>query len=108
MSQTEEMTQAKPKRKWRITRRGFLMGLGITGAGLAVGITVGRRPFWRFMASSLESGGPPGGGDTNPFAWFEITPANDIMMYSSKVEMGQGVHTALAQIGCSCLSIIAG
>ena len=102
---TNEET-APRRRRWRVTRRGFLIGLGTTCAGLAVGVVAGRRPFWRFLAGMLSSGeGAPSGGDSNPFAWFEITPDNEILFISSKVEMGQGVHTSLAQIGAEELAV---
>ncbi len=97
---------AEKKRRWRVTRRGFLIGLGAAGAGLAVGVALGRRPFYRFMAGMLAGGeGGPVSYSDDPFAWFEITPDNEVRLYVGKVEMGQGIHTALAQIGAEELGV---
>ena len=99
-------SSSTPTRKWRVTRRGFLIGLGATGVGLALGVTLGKAPLRLFIAEQLDAaGGPPGGPAGGPFAWFEITPDNEITLFVSKVEMGQGVHTALAQIAAEELEI---
>lgn len=95
----------KPKRKWRLTRRGFLIGLGAVGGGLAVGITLGRAPFYRFMASQLDGAAAPGSLPNEPTAWFEILPDNTVTVYVSKVEMGQGIHTSIAQIAAEELEV---
>ena len=102
MSDTATTTTQKG---WRITRRGFLIGLGATGVGLAVGVAVGRRPFYRFMAGMLDNASPPASFPTEPTVWFEITPDNKIKLFVSKAEMGQGIHTALGQIGAEELGI---
>lgn len=96
----------KPKRRWRLSRRGFLIGAGLTGVGLALGVTFGT-PYARLkIVEMLDSGsGPPGSFPTDPFAWFEVLPDSRIRLYLSKVEMGQGVHTALAQIAVEELGI---
>ncbi|MEM8860300.1 MAG: molybdopterin cofactor-binding domain-containing protein, partial [Chloroflexota bacterium] len=94
------------KRRFRVTRRGFLIGLGATGAGLALGVTLGRKPFYRFMANMLSSGeGAPGGLNGDPLAWFEITPDNIVNVLIPKVEMGQGAHTAMGQIAAEELDV---
>lgn len=94
------------KRRFRVTRRGFLIGLGATGTGLALGVALGRKPFYRFMAGNLATGeGAPGGLDANPTAWFEITPDNTINVMIPKVEMGQGAHTAIGQIAAEELDV---
>lgn len=101
----QTITPPPARSRWRITRRGFLIGLGATGAGLAIGIAAGRAPFYRFMAGQLDNASAPGSMTTEPWAWFEITPDNKIIMYVGKVEMGQGIHTAIAQIGAEELGI---
>ncbi|MEZ4638268.1 MAG: molybdopterin cofactor-binding domain-containing protein [Caldilineaceae bacterium] len=53
----------------------------------------------------LDNASGPGGFDAEPWMWFEITPDNQIRLYVSKVEMGQGIHTALAQIGAEELGL---
>ncbi len=87
------MTTRKPARK-RLTRRGALIlgGLGLAGvAGLYVGFDVLRRN----ALDNLSAGGPPGLG---PNAWLQITPEGRVRLLMPKAEMGQGVHTATAQI----------
>ena len=93
-------------RKWRISRRGFLIGLGATGAALTVGIQVGKAPARLAIARFLsEGGGPPVSAPEDPTAWFEITADNRIIFYSPKAEMGQGIHTAHAQIAAEELEV---
>ncbi len=54
----------------------------------------------------LESGGgPPASFSQDPQVWFEITADNRVRLFLSKVEMGQGIHTALAQIGAEELGV---
>jgi len=94
------MTEARGERRTWLTRRGFLIGTGAAGAGLVAGVTLGRPGFHRFVAGRiaqvLEEGmeAPPDDFD----AWFEITPDDVVRFNVTKMEMGQGVHTALAQI----------
>ena len=96
---------AKAKRRWRISRRGFLIGVGVTGVGLALGVTFGRPALYLRMAEMSEAGAPGGGFPTEPSAWFEILEDSRIRLYISKVEMGQGVHTSIAQIAVEELGI---
>ncbi len=94
------------KRRFRVTRRGFLIGLGATAGSLAVGVALGRNRFYRFMAGMLSSGeGAPGGLGDEPLAWFEISPENQVTIIVPKVEMGQGIHTAIGQIAAEELDI---
>lgn len=109
---TPEMQNATPKtenakRRWRISRRGFLIGAGVTGVGLALGWTVGLPALHLRMAESFDSGEGAPGADwpADPWAWFEVLEDSRIRFYVSKVEMGQGVHTALAQIAAEELGI---
>ncbi|MCB8924884.1 MAG: xanthine dehydrogenase family protein molybdopterin-binding subunit [Ardenticatenaceae bacterium] len=101
--------KTQSQRKWRVTRRGFLIGAGATGAALAIGVAVGRRPFYRFiagMASGMSAENMAVGGlDNDPFTWIEILPDNEITIYISKVEMGQGVHTSIAQMAAEELGV---
>lgn len=97
------MTQEK--KKPRITRRGFLMLVGVTGGGLLLGTQVGV-PFARLkIAEVFDSGSAPGGLNAEATAWFQITTQNLVRIFIPKVEMGQGIHTALAQIAAEELEI---
>ena len=86
-------------RKWKFSRRKLLIGLGVTGGALAVGLPLSL-PFARLkIAGMLDSASAPAGTmPKDPFVWFEVTPQNRVRLYLPKAEMGQGVHTALAQI----------
>ena len=94
-----EETTEKPKRRWRMTRRGFLIGAGATGATLAVGAYFGKPRLHLFVADQLESSSDSFGGlPSDPDLWLEVLPDSRIRLYVSKVEMGQGVHTSIAQL----------
>ncbi|MCB0189106.1 MAG: molybdopterin-dependent oxidoreductase, partial [Caldilineaceae bacterium] len=100
------VSSSPKRRRWRVSRRGFLIGAGVTGVGLALGVTLGK-PFVHLkVAEMLDSGGAPGGGyDTSPWAWFEVLEDSRIRLFVPKVEMGQGVHTSLAQVAVEELGI---
>lgn len=93
------------KRRWRVSRRGFLIGMGVTGVGLALGWQFGVPEARRRIAGVLDEGGAPGGIKAPPTAWFDIAPDNRVTLFMPKVEMGQGVHTALAQIAAEELEL---
>lgn len=93
------------KRRWRVSRRGFLIGFGAAGVGLALAIRFGL-PYGRTrLAEFLQGSGPPNNIDAPPTAWFEILPDNRIQIYIPKIEMGQGVHTSLGQIAAEELEV---
>jgi isoquinoline 1-oxidoreductase beta subunit len=102
---SEQNPDQQPKK--RITRRQFLIVAGAGGVGLLVGARLVGLPYLRLQAAEfLEgSGGPPNALDPIPTAWFEIYPDNRVRLWLPKVEMGQGVHTALAQIAADELEV---
>ncbi len=88
-----------------LSRREFLIAVGVAGGGLLLGTKVGL-PFARLkVAEVFESGAAPGGLEGEATAWFQVTPENVVKMFIPKAEMGQGVHTALAQIAAEELEI---
>ena len=97
-SDVSEPTEAANKKR-RITRRQFLIVAGASGAAALVGLRVLGLPYARLQIADYldSSGGPPIGIKAAPTAWFEILPDNRVRLFLPKVEMGQGVHTALAQ-----------
>ena len=95
----------KPKRRWRVSRRGFLIGMGVTGVGLALGWRFGLPEARLRIAQALDNAAPPGGIRAEPTAWFEILPDNTVTLFLPKVEMGQGIHTSLAQIAAEELEV---
>ena len=95
---------SKPKKKG-LKRRKFLKYSGV-GIGLMVGGVYLTRHAWRRsiyeMAESLIT---PYQGDLSPNIWFQITPTNQIILHSTKVEMGQGTFTGLAQLAAEELEV---
>jgi len=82
------------------SRRKFLVkgGLGTIGI-LAIGTVVFRNPLRRVAFGVSDSFITPySGTGTEANLWFEITEKNRLLIHSSKVEMGQGVFTGIAQI----------
>ncbi len=102
-SQPEKTSRSR----WRLTRRGFLIGAGLAGTGLAVGVVLGLPRLRTMTFDLLESGAAEYGTAPNvePWAWFEVMPDSRIQLYVTKVEMGQGIHTALAQVAVEELGV---
>lgn len=69
-----------------ISRRTFLIGAGLVGGGLVLGVTLrgDKPPVPGTIAGSFQ-----------PNAWLQITADNRFVFQLHKVEMGQGVMTAL-------------
>lgn len=87
----------KPKkRRWRVSRRKFLIGTGATLGVLAIGgkLALDRGRMFLAEFEGGEFGTPP----SDPDLWLELSPDNTITLYSPKGEFGQGIHTTLAQI----------
>ncbi|MCB9419128.1 MAG: xanthine dehydrogenase family protein molybdopterin-binding subunit [Ardenticatenaceae bacterium] len=106
MKKVKDSSVQDGKRRWRISRRQFLIGAGVAGGTLALGVAFGL-PYGRLkLAEMIDSGG---GGffsmPDDPWAWFEVAGDGRIRLYVSKVEMGQGVHTALKQVAAEELGI---
>ena len=92
-------------RRWRISRRGFLIGLGAAAGTVALGVTFGLPPLRVRIAGMLENATIPSSAPKEPSAWFEILADSRIRLFLTKAEMGQGVHTALAQFAAEELGI---
>lgn len=104
--QTAALPAESAKRRWRVSRRGLLIGAGATGATLALGAYFGQPVLNLRMAEMLDDpnvamGAPP----ADPDIWLEVLPDSRIRLYVPKVEMGQGVHTAIAQAAAEELHI---
>lgn len=92
-------------KKKGIRRRRFLQYTG-AGLGLIIGGVYLTRHSWRRAIFEMgETAIVPYGGDTNPSIWFQITPENEVILHSSKVEMGQGSFTSLAQLAAEELEV---
>ncbi|NHF60699.1 molybdopterin-dependent oxidoreductase [Flavobacteriaceae bacterium TP-CH-4] len=95
------------KEKKKVSRRKFLIrgGLGTLGV-LAIGTYVFRNTIRRQIAGMVDTAEAPYLGNTDsPLIWFEITKDNKVILYSPKVEMGQGIFTGLAQVAADELAI---
>jgi isoquinoline 1-oxidoreductase beta subunit len=93
--------------KKKLSRRKFLVrgGLGTVGV-LAMGTYLFRNPIRRKIAGLVNTGDSPYLGNTKtPIIWFEITKNNQIVLYSPKVEMGQGTFTGIAQMAADELEV---
>ena len=94
------------ERTWYISRRGFLIGMAATGTALALGIPLGLPPLRRAAAGLTEGdAGGFGSGTLDPQVWFEVHADGGVLVYLPKAEMGQGIHTALAQIAAEELEV---
>ena len=77
-------------RSTRMTRRGFLRGTVVAGAGLTIGFQL---PPGRTARAAAQS--------TEPFmpnAWIRITPDNVVTIIVDKSDMGQGVLTSMPML----------
>ncbi len=104
---TPPNTTGQPR---RFSRRNFLRVLGIGTGTLAVGMVVGfptlRREFQLAVNQAFTSGGAPTGGMPEmPFVWIRIDPDNTAHLHLPKSEMGQGIHTTLAQLAAEDLEL---
>lgn len=99
-------TASAPDR--RVTRRKVIVGMAASGA-LLVGGFIGTKYVRRRIAGKLvEDDWSLRGSQTGaakPDLWFEVPPAGPIVLYSPNVEMGQGIHTALAQLAAEELEL---
>jgi isoquinoline 1-oxidoreductase subunit beta len=99
--------QPSTSKKKLITRRDFLITLGVGAAGVYLGVRLGTPVLRLKLASMMDdpSSSMPMSIEGTPDAWFEITPDNRVRLYLPKSEMGQGIHTALAQIAAEELDL---
>lgn len=100
------MSAPSKRGRWRITRRGLLISTGVVGVGLALGWRFGLPAAQLSIANMVDGlGGMPGSLKNTPDGWFELSNEGKLRMFISKVEMGQGVHTSIAQVAAEELGI---
>jgi isoquinoline 1-oxidoreductase beta subunit len=84
-----EDRNGEEKRRWRLSRRQFLIGAGLAGGGLALGVLFGVPAVRLRIAESMDEGGGDFFTQSNdPLAWFEVSPDNKVTLYVPKVELG--------------------
>jgi isoquinoline 1-oxidoreductase subunit beta len=94
-----------PASRWRLSRRGFLIGMAVSGTAFALGIPVGLPVARRKVAEIFAVDGVLPPLDLNPLLWFELLPDNRLRVFVPKTEMGQGTHTGLAQLAADELEM---
>lgn len=91
-------------------KRALMIAAGLV-AGMSIGVSYGLLPFLQRTVGKLALPGPfppfpripvP---STDPWDWFTITPDNRVQLYAPKIEVGQGVHTLLAQLAAEELGV---
>ena len=88
-----------------VNRRGFILKTGV-GLGVLLGISVvGCGPLRRTIAQQVDQGPPGYKNDSEAYIWFELQQDGTVILHSPKVEMGQGIFTALAQIAADELEM---
>lgn len=96
-SEGEEPANEK-KLKAKSTRRAFLISAGAGALSIGIGGKIGWEYLRKNVPALAESRSPSAKVPKEPFAWFTINADNTIVFHVPKIEMGQGIHTALAQI----------
>lgn len=93
-----------PEMRWKTTRRRFLIGTGTVGV-LGVGSYFGFRAVIPALVENVfaETGG--GTGPTGPLLWFGLDAKTGITLHIPKAEMGQGIHSTIAQLAAEELEI---
>lgn len=92
-------------KKKGVKRRKFLKYSGV-GLGLMIGgVYLSRHSWRRAIFEIAESAIAPYVGPLTPQIWFQVSPENEIILHSSKVEMGQGSFTSLAQLAAEELEV---
>ncbi|MCU0425466.1 MAG: molybdopterin-dependent oxidoreductase [Candidatus Kapabacteria bacterium] len=82
----------------RPSRRTFLLSAGAGLLTIGIGGVLGVDYLRQNISSFVENGSPPVSTPDDPFVWFTIGADNRIMFFVPKIEIGQGIHTSLAQI----------
>jgi isoquinoline 1-oxidoreductase subunit beta len=88
-------TIAKPKR-FKKTRRAFLIGAGLVGGALAIGTTLAWRRVANAQTFMLPADTAKGEASFN--AWLTIAPDSTITVAVPRQDMGQGIYTMLAML----------
>lgn len=87
--------------RWRRSRRNLFIGLGAGGALLAIGWVLGKNGIRRALSNATDgsetafSRGVPA---VAPQHWITFDTENTLVVSIQKIDMGQGISTALAQI----------
>lgn len=97
-----EPTPEQEAMRQRLSRRRFLKASGAAGVGLLV-VCMGGRFGLSYVRNNAEAFLRPLTSDPN--AWLRIEPDGRVRLMVNKVEMGQGIGTAAAQIVADDLDV---
>jgi isoquinoline 1-oxidoreductase subunit beta len=102
----QRKAERTPQEKSRMTRRRFLIGAGGVGA-LYVGGRLALREGRLVLVDRTMDGSFDGSGSKpkDPSIWFEARPDGPVVFHAPKIEMGQGIHSALGQIAAEELEV---
>lgn len=88
--------------KAHVSRRAFLLGMaGALVIGVPLAVRQGRLALAEFINGAEVGALAFGEFPTSPALWLEVTPDDTVVFRSPKVEMGQGIHTALARLAAA-------
>ena len=85
--------------------RHLLIGLGVTGSGVAMGILAALPALRRRIGAAMAGSAKLPAKQLNPLSWIQVLPDDRIRLLVPKAEMGQGAHTGLAQIAAEELEV---
>ncbi len=99
------MSQSETKQKRKFSRRKFLVRSSV-GVGVLLGAGyLSRNMMRRYLFKMVEAPFFYSGDTKTPSLWFEVLASNEVILHSSKVEMGQGTFTSMAQLAAEELEI---
>ncbi len=88
-----------------VSRRTFIKRATIGTSVILITGWISCSPIRRFIAGKFEEAEASYKNKFEPQSWFEITASNEVLLFSPKVEMGQGVFTGLAQLAAEELGV---
>jgi isoquinoline 1-oxidoreductase subunit beta len=102
----QRKAERTPEERTRMSRRRFLLGAGSAGA-LYVGGRLTLREGRLVLVDKALDGSFDGNGSkpNDPSIWFEARADGPVIFHAPKIEMGQGIHSALGQIAAEELEI---
>lgn len=95
---TNEERDFEKRPKSKSSRRTFLISAGVGALVVGIGGKLGWEYLRKNVTAIAEKRAPSAKVPDEPFAWFTVNADNTIVFHVPKIEMGQGIHTSLAQI----------
>lgn len=90
----------------RLSRRAFLLGAGgVLAIGVPLAVRQGRLALAEFINGTEVGALAFGDFPKGPALWLQVEADDTVVLRSPKVEMGQGIHTALARLVAAELGV---